>query len=114
MISLALVLNFVASPQARYEMLKRTTLFLRKSNEGDVFPALFVVLPLPCVENSRYLTMEHFLSIMSSLGYQLKESKQSKRIAYWLFHWTGVVKETSWNKKIIREGDKRNNFAICN
>jgi len=113
LISLSLVLNFVASPQGRYEMLKRTTFFLRRS-KGGIFPALFVVLPLPCVENSRYLTTEHFLAIMSSLGYQLKESKESKRIAYWLFHGTGVIKETTWKKKIIREGAKRNNFAICN
>ena len=114
MISLSLVLNFVGSPQGRYEMLKRTTVFLRTSKRGDVFPALFVVLPLPCVENSRYLTTEHFLDMMSSLGYILKESKQSKRIAYWLFHWNGTLNETSWTKKIIREGAKRNNFAICN
>jgi 25S rRNA (adenine2142-N1)-methyltransferase len=96
-------------------MLKRTTLFLRTSSGDDgIFPALFVVLPLPCVENSRYLTTQHFLAIMASLGYLLKESKQSKRIAYWLFHWTGTIKEVSWRKKIIQEGTKRNNFAICN
>ena len=108
------MLNFVASPTGRYEMLKRTTLFLRRSNGNEgIFPALFIVLPLPCVENSRYLTTQHFLSIMASLGYGLKESKQSKRIAYWLFKWTGAINETSWKKKIIQDGAKRNNFAIC-
>jgi len=95
-------------------MLNRTTLFLRKESGEGIFPALFVVLPLPCVENSRYLTMEHFLAIMASLGYELKESKQSKRMAYWLFQWTGSMNETTWRKKIIRDGGKRNNFAICN
>jgi 25S rRNA (adenine2142-N1)-methyltransferase len=106
------VLNFVGSPVGRYDMLKRTTLFLREC-QNDVFPALFIVLPLPCIENSRYLTMEHFLGIMGSLGYILKESKTTKRMGYWLFHWNGKVEEKIWKKKVICEGGGRNNFAIC-
>jgi len=93
-------------------MLKRTTLFLQ-SSEHEVYPALFVVLPLPCVSNSRYLTREHFLDIMRSLGYTLNQSKESKRIAYWLFHWNGEMQEQAWKKKVINEGRGRNNFAIC-
>ena len=92
-------------------MLKHTTSLLRHS-DGDVFPALFLVLPQPCVENSRYLTREHLLEIMGSLGYTLIQSKETKRMAYWLFHWTGKVEEKEWKKKIIREGGGRNNFAI--
>jgi 25S rRNA (adenine2142-N1)-methyltransferase len=112
-ISLSLVLNFVPTPQGRYDMLLRTTQFLRISDHS-IFPALFVVLPLPCVENSRYVTREHFLDIMSSLGYTVSQSKESKRIAYWLFHWNGTVKEKEWKKKVIKEGGGRNNFAISN
>jgi 25S rRNA (adenine(2142)-N(1))-methyltransferase, Bmt2 len=58
--------------------------------------------------------MEHFLSIIGSLGYTLLQSKQTKRMAYWLFHWTGKVQETTWKKIIIRQGGGRNNFAISN
>jgi 25S rRNA (adenine2142-N1)-methyltransferase len=102
----------VGTPQGRYEMLKRTTLFLRRS-QSKVFPALFIVLPLPCVENSRYLTNEHFLEIMASLGYILIESRFTKRMAYWLFHWNGKGEQKEWKKQMIREGGGRNNFAIA-
>jgi 25S rRNA (adenine2142-N1)-methyltransferase len=95
-------------------MLKRSTLFLHERNDShDIYPALFVVLPLPCVSNSRYLTREHFLDIMSGLGFIVLESKESKRIAYWLFRWIGKVQEKEWKKKVINEGRGRNNFAIC-
>ena len=94
-------------------MLLRTTQLLQTSDRS-IFPALFVVLPLPCVQNSRYVTREHFLDIMSSLGYTVSQSKESKRIAYWLFHWNGNVKEKEWKKKVIKEGGGRNNFAISN
>jgi 25S rRNA (adenine2142-N1)-methyltransferase len=92
-------------------MLQRTTQFLQKSTHS-LFPALFLVLPLPCVENSRYLTKEHLSSIMASLGYILVQSKESKRMAYWLYRWNGTIEETAWKKKIIRDGGGRNNFAI--
>jgi 25S rRNA (adenine2142-N1)-methyltransferase len=94
-------------------MLKRTTLFLQASDH-TIFPALFVVLPLPCVENSRYLTKERFLAIMESLGYILIQSKESKRMAYWLFRWSGQIEEGHWKKETLREGGGRNNFTICN
>jgi 25S rRNA (adenine2142-N1)-methyltransferase len=93
-------------------MLKRTTMFLQQS-EHSIHPALFIVLPLPCVENSRYLTREHFLAIMESLGYNLLKSKETKRMGYWLFKWNGRVREKHWKKEVIREGGGRNNFAIC-
>lgn len=114
LISLSLVLNFFPSPQARYEMLKRTKLFLRQKSESERLPMLFVVLPLPCVANSRYLTRERFLDIMASLGYHLLHSKESKRMAYWLFQWSGRVEERAWKKEILNDGRGRNNFAICN
>lgn len=94
-------------------MLKRTTMFLRHS-EHSILPTLFVVLPLPCVQNSRYLTKEHFLAIMQSLGYTLYQSKETRRMGYWLFQWNARIEEKQWKKEVIREGGGRNNFAICN
>src|ERR1700686_3244566 len=88
LISLSLVLNFVPTPQGRFAMLERTTQFLRQSTHS-IYPALFLVLPLPCVDNSRYTTRDHLSSIMTSLGYSLIQNKESKRMAYWLYHWTG-------------------------
>jgi 25S rRNA (adenine2142-N1)-methyltransferase len=97
-------------------MLKHTTQFLRPSTH-TLFPALFIVLPLPCITNSRYLTPEHFLEIMHSLGYSLQHSKESKRMAYWLFHHVrtpDTADQKPWKKKIINDAGGRNNFAIAN
>jgi len=51
---------------------------------------------------------------MNQLGYNVIQSKESKRMAYWLFYWTAKINdEQPWKKKIINEGKGRNNFAIC-
>ena len=75
-ISLSLVLNFVPCPTQRGEMLRRTTLFLRHSDlDGpklsQIFPSLFLVLPAPCLTNSRYLSEGRLQAIMQSLDYSL-------------------------------------------
>jgi hypothetical protein len=51
---------------------------------------------------------------MGSLGYTVSQSKESKRIAYWLFRWSGSIKEKEWKKKVIKDGGGKNNFAISN
>jgi 25S rRNA (adenine2142-N1)-methyltransferase len=74
-ISLSLVLNYVPEPKERGEMLRRTTQFLRAPGRyiDDLqlsanFPSLFLVLPAPCVTNSRYLDEEKLAAMMESLG----------------------------------------------
>ena len=51
---------------------------------------------------------------MKSLGYQVLRSKESKRMAYWLFQWGGQLEEKTWKKEVINDGKTRNNFAIYN
>lgn len=120
-ISLSLVLNYVPDPKGRGEMLRRTTQFLHAPGRyrvtpelGANFPSLFLVLPAPCVTNSRYLDEERLTSIMASLGYVKTASKTTQRLVYYL--WT---KERScekspgfFPKKEIRSGPTRNNFAV--
>jgi hypothetical protein len=51
---------------------------------------------------------------MKSLGYTLLQSKESKRIAYWLFHFTSEsIEDKIWKKKVLHDGGGRNNFAIA-
>lgn len=124
-ISLSLVLNYVPDIAQRGEMLRRTTSFLRLTHEHqrspDVnigqLPCLFVVLPLPCMSNSRYMTHDHFVRIMASLDYVLIEHHDSQKLSYMLFRWTGsvtaAVKQVHAFKKIeINPGRSRNNFAV--
>lgn len=126
-ISLSLVLNYVSLPAARGEMLERTTEFLRHTpleGEGEqgsrvteLFPSLFLVLPAPCVTNSRYLDERRLEEMMGNLGYRLARRKLSAKLIYQLWHHvckaqsSGRQKEFS-KKEEVNPGRTRNNFAI--
>lgn len=126
-ISLSLVLNFVPEPSSRGDMLLRTLSFLRlpttcfkdgtKEGLKRYFPSLFLVLPAPCVSNSRYLDEGKLNDIMVSLGYEMTEFKATTKLVYYL--WTRIADQapftsaaTSFTKKELRSGANRNNFAI--
>ncbi|KAF2868367.1 putative methyltransferase-domain-containing protein [Massariosphaeria phaeospora] len=116
-VSLSLVLNYVPDPVGRGEMLKRIAQFLRKleaphSGTKPVLPALFFVLPLPCVENSRYLDEELLLRIMTNLGFDLTNNKATAKLCYYLFTSTGEGNGAKTGKKSVRHGSGMNNFCI--
>ncbi|KAK4242620.1 putative methyltransferase-domain-containing protein [Achaetomium macrosporum] len=120
-ISLSLVLNYVPEPKERGEMLRRTTQFLRAPGRyvdtpqltGN-FPSLFLVLPAPCVTNSRYLNEERLSAIMASLGYAMVALKITQRLVYYLWRRDRVCKGSGgpFPKKEVRSGPSRNNFAV--
>lgn len=126
-ISLSLVLNFVPEPTGRGDMLLHTLSFLRlptvcfkngtKGGLKPYFPSLFLVLPAPCVSNSRYLDGTKLNAIMVSLGYKMTKCKETTKLVYYL--WTRIADEApflssavSFTKKELRSGASRNNFAI--
>lgn len=125
-ISLSLVLNFVPEPKGRGDMLLRTLDFLHKPSvltEGTKaglkshFPSLFLVLPAPCVANSRYLDVGKLNSIMESLGYQVTKTKTTQKLVYYLWTRTADLppllgEYMEFTKREIRSGASRNNFAI--
>ncbi|GAO48699.1 hypothetical protein G7K_2869-t1 [Saitoella complicata NRRL Y-17804] len=128
-LSLSLVLNFVPTPAGRGEMLHHIRNFLfpashytssNKESQIEEGGLLFLVLPAPCVENSRYLTEERLEDIMRSLGYVLVKQRTAKKVAYWLWRMVTEGKEwgrhgskaVSWKKEEMRSGGSRNNFAV--
>ncbi|KFY77310.1 hypothetical protein V499_03293 [Pseudogymnoascus sp. VKM F-103] len=120
-ISLSLVLNYVPDAVSRGEMLKRTLQFLRsplgESEEElqTVFPALFLVLPAPCVSNSRYMDEPKLEAILTSLGYAKVHKKLSNKLVYYLWRavdLTPKAKREQFKKVEVRAGGTRNNFAI--
>lgn len=116
-ISLSLVLNYVPDAPGRGEMLKRITKFLRENtvkteNSPPALPALFFVLPLPCVDNSRYLDEQLLLRIMSNLGFTMTNSKNTSKLCYYMFVWTQKPADRKTEKKKIRDGPGMNNFCI--
>lgn len=77
---------------------------------------LFVVLPSPCVNNSRYMTADAFKALVQALGFRLLREKcrPGGKVGYWLWRWEEEQGDTSeWQTKRLRnDGPKRNNFAI--
>ena len=113
LVSLSLVVNFVATPNERGEMLRRVEAFLRPS-EYPVFPALFLVLPAPCVTNSRYLDEDRLEAMLNNLGYIRIRRKMSEKLMYSLWRFEKTIKSTQdpFKKAELRSGKSRNNFAI--
>lgn len=120
-ISLSLVLNYVPTSAGRGMMLRRVESFLRQPSSEDKMhqsqdtsPLLFVVLPAPCVLNSRYMDHARFEAIMISLGYSIVERKTSAKLAYYLcaLEQPAPQKTVRFKKVEIRTGKERNNFAI--
>lgn len=111
LISCSLVLNFVNTPAERGQMCQRFSEFLFPPT-SDVPSYVFVVLPLPCVNNSRYMTIDHFTMIMDSLGYELIRSHTSHKLFYCLLRLSHRESKRKFQKKEINPGPGRNNFAI--
>ena len=118
-ISLSLVVNFVSNAQQRGDMLRRAGQFLRRepgeeANATELLPAIFLVLPAPCVMNSRYLDEGRLEAIMASLGYRMGRRKlTSKLLCYlWSFEGSDSIVQGDFRKTEIRSGLTRNNFAI--
>ncbi|KAH7910157.1 nucleolus protein [Hygrophoropsis aurantiaca] len=108
-LSLSLVVNFVPEPKNRGHMLSMTHTMLTSGG------LLFLVLPLPCVENSRYFNFEKLEALMIAIGFiEIKRRWRSGgKMAYWLYKKTDDKKDLGeFRKKVIcRQGD-RNNFVI--
>ncbi|KAI9854379.1 MAG: hypothetical protein M1824_000365 [Vezdaea acicularis] len=118
-ISLSLVLNYVPEANGRGEMLRRTANFLRQNyacddGQHEPFPCLFLVLPAPCVTNSRYLDEDRLGQIMQALGYRCVRSKLSDKLFYslWSFHAPSQGPRTKFKKIEVNPGRSRNNFAV--
>lgn len=82
------------------------------------FGFLYIVLPLACVENSRYLDSNRFKSILNSLGFESLKQHNSSKLTFWLTQRSGtngmgvIHKNIKWPKEEIRKGINRNNFCI--
>ena len=129
-VSLSLVVNFVGSAEGRGRMLERVGGFLRETARvmddggwgdegkgvvGEWYPGLFLVLPAPCVLNSRYLDEERLEEIMGTLGFECLESKISGKLVYYYYRYRHEGRSESvkrFRKIELRKGSSRNNFAI--
>jgi 25S rRNA (adenine2142-N1)-methyltransferase len=112
-IALSLVLNFVPLPSDRGRMLRVAHSALAPRG------LLFLALPAPCVQNSRYLTNEHLLELLQAAGFEKAQERcrPGGRMAYWLLRKVepGLTEEQArarFGKQILRTGNDRNNFCV--
>ncbi|KAI0194985.1 putative methyltransferase-domain-containing protein [Astrocystis sublimbata] len=117
-ISLSLVLNFVPEALGRGDMLLRTLDFLKQPDAKEVqhvlLPSLFLVLPAPCVTNSRYMDEPLLEEIMNALGYTKCKSKTTHKLVYYLWRRTLCTPKEifAFKKAELRSGPTRNNFSV--
>lgn len=118
-ISLSLVLNYVPEAVGRGNMLRRTCQFLLSEpsialtdEQSNFFPSLFLVLPAPCITNSRYLDEKLLKQVMESLGYSLIKRKLSTKLIYYLWKWNAATTKARFHKREVNPGRTRNNFCI--
>ena len=125
-ISLSLVLNFVPDARERGRMLRLAHRLLKP--EGLLFIVVSSChhvlslthsphqLPLPCVVNSRYLTIEHWRSLLKAVGFDMVKErwKPAGKVGYWLFrkHLKEMDIREFEKKVVLRDGSGRNNFCI--
>ncbi|KAG0302067.1 hypothetical protein BGZ97_002511, partial [Linnemannia gamsii] len=80
-VCLSLVVNFVGDPIQRGEILRHSARFLVPGTG-----LLYLVLPLPCIDNSRYMDHELLVEMMAALGYTTLVSHHlAKKLAYYAF-----------------------------
>lgn len=121
-VSLSLVVNYVPDAEGRGDMLRRVSSFLRPFSASEAvqgadqpsqLPVIFLVLPAPCVTNSRYLSEQRLGEIMTNLGYSLLQRKISTKLVYYLWRLDGApVRSAAVPKKKVNDGQTRNNFCI--
>lgn len=75
---------------------------------------LYLVLPLPCLTNSRYMTHARFTSILTTLGWTAVKQYDSMKLTYWLLKREGDGKGDGkvWKREEVRSGVRRNNFCV--
>eukprot|EP00051_Salpingoeca_urceolata_P017285 m.234086 g.234086 ORF g.234086 m.234086 type:complete len:337 (+) comp18913_c0_seq1:1439-2449(+) len=108
-VCLCLVINFVPDPKKRGDMLRRCTIMLRPGG------LLFVVLPLACIENSRFLNERLMVDTLQALGFELKASHRSKKLCFFMCALRDEATVGACDaprRRCIRVGENKNNFWI--
>lgn len=89
--------------------------YLKRKSPGY----LYIVLPLPCLTNSRYLTHQQFRSILASTNWEVVAHHDSSKLTYWFLRETNKAEDGRkgdgkvWKREELRKGvAPRNNFCI--
>ncbi|KAG6621421.1 25S rRNA (adenine(2142)-N(1))-methyltransferase, Bmt2 [Phytophthora cinnamomi] len=103
----SMVLNCVPGADKRGEMLR---LYREHLKQGGL---LFLMLPLLCLRHSQFMTYARFTKILEAVGFRVRETKDSPKVAFFCLERTETVNEAaSFPQKLLMPGDKRNDFSV--
>ncbi|KAJ2768419.1 25S rRNA (adenine2142-N1)-methyltransferase [Coemansia nantahalensis] len=108
-VCLSLVVNFVGDPVRRGDMLRQAARLLAPGGHA------FLVLPRPCVDNSRYLDDDRLRAIMLHLGLEQVAAHHTAKLAHYLYRLSasaGAASGPRFKKKLLHSAPGRNNFSI--
>ncbi|EQC33321.1 hypothetical protein SDRG_09299 [Saprolegnia diclina VS20] len=105
----SMVINCVPTPEKRGEMLQRTWRHLK--DDGH----FFLMLPLLCLTNSNHMTVDHFEAILTRVGFEIREKKETPKIAFFCLRKVPAtaVPPGTFQHKTLRPGPKRNDFGVA-
>ncbi|RQM30509.1 hypothetical protein B5M09_001640 [Aphanomyces astaci] len=104
----SMVINCVPTPEKRgSEMLQRTWTHL--NDDGH----LFLMLPLLCLTNSTYMTVDHFETILKRIGFTIRDKKETPKIAFYCLQKQASDQTVGpISQQTLRPGPKRNDFSV--
>ncbi|PIK61653.1 putative 25S rRNA (adenine(2142)-N(1))-methyltransferase [Apostichopus japonicus] len=105
-IVLSLVLNFAGTPEKRGRMLQCSSRLCKENGY------VFIVLPLACLDNSRYMTDDLLDEIMASLGFKKVKGHNSRKLSFKMYQKEKAKGKQDFKKRKVREGVRCNNFCI--
>ncbi len=73
----------------------------------------FLMLPLLCLTNSNFMTVERFEAILHSIGFLVREKKETPKIAFYcLQKQAKSAQQANFAQEMLRPGPKRNHFSV--
>ena len=84
---------------------------------------LFLMVPLLCLRNSKFMTYNRFVEILKAVGFFVKETKDSPKVSFFCLEKKpeSIQAATLANasttalrfpQKLLAQGEKRNTFSV--
>ncbi|KAL3658165.1 hypothetical protein V7S43_016795 [Phytophthora oleae] len=103
----SMVINCVPGADKRGEMLRLYRDHLKEDG------LLFLMLPLLCLRHSQFMTYARFTKILEAVGFKVRETKDSPKVAFFCLERIETVDEAAtFPHKLLVSGDKRNDFSV--
>lgn len=101
-----MVINCVPDAQQRGLMLRHYRSHLRPNG------LVFLMLPLLCLSDSKYMTYDRFVAILQTVGFNIVASKESPRIAFFALELAQPKLKLAHQLQLTDLHHKRSDFNV--